>query len=194
MDSPYLYLLMNKPSGVVCSAVSDSHQTVYQLLPPELQSLVQSPKRGHRLHTVGRLDCDTSGLLLFTTDGFFSHHLTSPDTHIEKTYKVTLLHPIPQAQWQSIQNQFQQGLLLPPEKKAPVQQSGPAQLQFLSSSECLVTITEGKFHQVRRMFLAIQNQVQTLHRQKIGSLSLEENLLPGCFRSLTSAEIQSLIK
>ena len=73
-----IYLIMNKPAGYVCSAVSDSHKTVYELLPQEMRELVSKPKRGHRLHTVGRLDCDTSGLLFLTTDGHFSHRLTSP--------------------------------------------------------------------------------------------------------------------
>ena len=77
-----IYLLMNKPCGYVCSAVSDSHKTVYQLLTPELQNLVRNAKRGERLHTVGRLDCDTSGLLLLTTDGFYSHSLTAPEMNV----------------------------------------------------------------------------------------------------------------
>ena len=83
-----LYLVMNKPAGYVCSAVSDSHKTVYEILPQEMRELVSKPKRGHRLHTVGRLDCDTSGLLFLTTDGHFSHRLTSPENKIEKTYIV----------------------------------------------------------------------------------------------------------
>ena len=73
----YIYLVMNKPAGFVCSAVSDSHKTVYDLLSPELKELVSGAPRGSRLHTVGRLDCDTSGLLLLTNDGKFSHEITA---------------------------------------------------------------------------------------------------------------------
>ena len=84
-----IYLVMNKPSGYVCSSVSDSHKTVYSLLPLEYEELLFA-KRGERIHTVGRLDCDTSGLLIFTTDGEFSNLLTRPESHVSKTYLVTL--------------------------------------------------------------------------------------------------------
>ena len=84
-----IYLVMNKPSGYVCSAVSDSHKTVYSLLPLEYEELLFA-KRGERIHTVGRLDCDTSGLLIITNDGEFSNLLTRPESHVSKTYLVTL--------------------------------------------------------------------------------------------------------
>lgn len=93
-ETQKLYIIMNKPEGYVCSAVSDSHKTVYELLPPELQKLVQNAKRGERLHTVGRLDCNTSGLLLFTNDGFFSHKISSPENHINKIYEVELKNSV----------------------------------------------------------------------------------------------------
>ena len=84
----YIYLVINKPAGFVCSAVSDSHKTVYDLLSPELRELVSGAPRGSRLHTVGRLDCDTSGLLLLTNDGKFSHEITAG--RVTKTYRATL--------------------------------------------------------------------------------------------------------
>ena len=97
---------MNKPCGYVCSAVSDSHKTVYELLPPELNSLVQGAKRGSRLHTIGRLDADTSGLLLFTTDGYFSHRIAA-NPEISKTYCATLVKPVEEKQQKKyLQNPF----------------------------------------------------------------------------------------
>ena len=144
--------MMNKPAGYVCSAVSDSHHTVYELLPPDLQELVTKPKRGHRLHTVGRLDCDTSGLLLLTNDGFFSHSLTAPEEKIEKTY-IALL-------------------------EKPEEKSGPAILRPLNKEMTLweVKITEGKFHQVRRIFQALNNKVLELRRTAIGKWKLDDSL------------------
>ena len=165
-----IYLMMNKPAGYVCSACSDSHHTVYELLPAELQALVTQPKRGHRLHTVGRLDCDTCGLLLFTNDGNFSHQLTSPEFHIEKTYIARLKNP----GHADYSQKALQGLILPAEKKAPEQKSEPAKLRPLDKDFTLweVKISEGKFHQVRRIFQALGNQVVELKRVKLGQWEL----------------------
>ena len=113
--SEEIYLVMNKPCGYVCSAVSDSHKTVYDLLTPELRALVQGAKRGHRLHSIGRLDADTSGLLLFTTDGQFSHRITS--AIFSKTYRATLATPVPADAQQTYITRAASGLTLPPEKK-----------------------------------------------------------------------------
>lgn len=174
-----IYLLMNKPAGYVCSAVSDSHKTVYELLPPELQTLVQNAKRGSRLHTVGRLDCDTSGLLLFTTDGNFSHGLTTPDAAIEKTYIAKLAQPGTKEYTALAAS----GLTLPPEKKAPEQKSGPARLRPMNAELTVweITVTEGKFHEVRRIFQALGNQVTELKRISMGPYKLPEDLKPGAY-------------
>ena len=175
---------MNKPCGYVCSAVSDSHKTVYELLPPEFQTLVKNAKRGERLHTVGRLDCNTSGLLLLTNDGDFSNRLTRPENHITKTYEATLQTPVePASQTRYIQ-QAKQGVMLPAEKKAPEQKSGGAQLEFLSPTLCRITITQGKFHQERRLFQALGNHVTALERLAIGSLVLPPDLPQGKYRLL----------
>lgn len=176
-----IYIAMNKPVGYVCSAVSDSHKTVYELLSPQLQQFVSTPKRGHKLHTIGRLDCDTSGLLLFTTDGFFSHKLTSPESKTEKTYIVTLKNRGDKTFIQKAS----QGLVLPAEKKSPEQKCLPVVLSPLDETlfKWEVKITEGKFHQVRRIFSALGNEVESLQRIKIGSFLLPKNLKPGdyCF-------------
>ena len=172
-----IYLLMNKPAGYVCSAASDSHKTVYELLPQELQDLVKNAKRGHRLHTIGRLDADTTGLLLFTTDGMFSHKIAAAG--ISKTYMATLANPVtPQEQTQYIE-QAGKGLILPAEKKAPEQTAAPATLTFISPTQAQITVTEGKFHEVRRIFRVLGNEVVELKRLAIGSLKLPETLAPG---------------
>ena len=174
MTEEKIYIMMNKPAGYVCSAVSDSHHTVYELLPPDLQELVTKPKRGHRLHTVGRLDCDTSGLLLLTNDGFFSHSLTAPEEKIEKTYIARLEKPgKPDYIFKA-----KEGLTLPAEKKSPEEKSGPAILRPLNEEMTLweVKITEGKFHQVRRIFQALNNKVLELRRTAIGKWKLDDSL------------------
>lgn len=173
-----IYLVMNKPSGYVCSAVSDSHKTVYSLLPLEYKELLFA-KRGERIHTVGRLDCDTSGLLIFTTDGEFSNLLTRPESLVSKTYLVTLRDSVSLKMQSEYIEKMKKGVMLPAEKKAPEQQSGPADVEFISHNKCVVSLNEGKFHQVKRMFLAVENEVTDLKRIKTGNLELSNNLAPG---------------
>ena len=186
---PPLYLIMNKPAGYVCSAVSDSHKTVYELLPEELQDLVKNAKRGQRLHTIGRLDADTTGLLLFTTDGMFSHKIAACGG-TPKIYLATLKTPVAA----ELQNQYiecaARGLLLPAEKKAPQQKAEPARIEFLLPEQCRIIVTEGKFHEVRRIFKALGNEVTVLQRTAIGKLNLPSDLQPGCYRNMTLEEIK----
>lgn len=194
---------MNKPKGYVCSAVSDSHKTVYQLLPSELQDLVQNAKRGERLHTVGRLDCETSGLLLITNDGDFSHKLTDPQNKIEKIYLVTLAHPVTKDDAARYVKEVAAGVILPPEKKAPEEKSAPGKLEFTTGTglpekleftmgsdlpvnctdynNCKITVTEGKFHEVRRIFRALGNEVINLKRIKLGNYELPLELKEGSY-------------
>lgn len=192
VENDFIYLVMNKPVGYVCSAVSDSHSTVYELLPQEMQKLVQNAKRGHRLHTIGRLDADTSGLLLFTDDGYFSHNLTAPDCHVSKTYVAKLARPVTNAEKQIYQRRTAEGILLPPEKKAEEYLTQPAKLDFLADDVCRLTIQEGKFHQVRRMIAALGNEVVELTRVAVGELTLDETLKPGEWRKLSEGEVQLL--
>ncbi len=188
----YIYLIMNKPCGYVCSAVSDSHKTVYELLTAELQALVSDAPRGCRLHTVGRLDCDTSGLLLLTNDGKFSHRVTS-DESITKTYRVTLLSAVDPENQKSYIRQAAAGLTLPPEKKYGEQLALSAILEFESSCVCKITVHEGKFHEVRRIFRALGNEVTELERIAIGKLSLPKDLESGQWRQLTDNEKELLM-
>ena len=187
----YIYLIMNKPCGYVCSAVSDSHKTVYELLTPELQNLVSDAPRGCRLHTVGRLDCDTSGLLLITNDGKFSHGVAA-DEVVTKTYRARLLSPVAQENQKSYISRAAAGLTLPPEKKYGEQFALPAILEFETSCICKITVHEGKFHEVRRIFRALGNEVSALERIAIGGLTLPKEIEPGQWRMLIKAEIDSL--
>ena len=186
-----IYLVMNKPCGYVCSAVSDSHKTVYDLLTPELRTLVQGAKRGNRLHTIGRLDADTSGLLLFTTDGLFSHNIAA-NSAISKTYRAVLSKPVSPDYQTEYTARAAKGLTLPPEKKFGEQQCEPAQLHCLSSEVCEITIHEGKFHEVKRIFRALGNEVKELERIAIGSLILPDDLEPGQWRELSQVEKDAL--
>ena len=188
---------MNKPAGYVCSAVSDSHKTVYDLLSEELRGLVQGAKRGQRLHTIGRLDCDTSGLLLFTTDGHFSHKIAASKEiggcGLTKSYLAELKKILSQKEMEEYIKKAHEGLLLPAEKKFPEQKAKPALLTFLTDSLCKVTVQEGKFHEVRRIFRALGNEVLTLERISIGKLTLPPDLQAGQWRNMTEEEIKALI-
>ena len=134
-----------------------------------------------RLHTVGRLDLDTTGLLLLTDDGQWSHRISSPKHHVAKTYRVWTADPIPQ----SAIAQFAEGVMLRNEKNATL----PAELEIVSETEALLTIHEGRYHQVKRMFAAIGNKVEKLHREQIGSFKLGADLAEGEYRYLTPEEV-----
>lgn len=178
-DQDKFYFLMNKPKGYVCSSVSDSHKTVYDLLSADLQELVTNPIRGERLHTVGRLDCDTTGLLIFTDDGKFSHNLTDPKNQVLKKYKVVLSTPVDEKRQEYYKTTFAQGVSIPKDKKSDECIVESAKIEFLSCKECIVHVTEGKFHQIKRMFLAVDNNVVELKRLSMGPFELPEDLCEG---------------
>ena len=209
MQEGNLYLMMNKPLGYVCSAVSDSHKTVYELLPKEMQELVQNAKRGHRLHTIGRLDCDTSGLLLLTTDGSFSHKIAAAKEigggGLVKTYKVVLVNPVSSDEQISYTALAAKGVILPPEKKYAEQKAAPAKIlwskmnddkiveQPAFNNQCTITVSEGKFHEVRRLFRALGNEVVKLERIAIAGLCLPQELGQGEWRELSEKEMNLLL-
>jgi 16S rRNA pseudouridine516 synthase len=172
---PPRYLMLNKPMGYVCANHDSENPTVIDLL---------DDIRKSDLQIVGRLDKDTTGLVLITDDGQWNHQITAPVSHCQKTYLVTLADPISQ----ETATLFKQGVLLDSEKKL----TAPAELQLLNSHQAKLTISEGKYHQVKRMFAAAGNKVIALHREKIGNLVLDSTLQPGQYRSLTSQEIQGI--
>ncbi|MEX1184718.1 MAG: pseudouridine synthase [Gemmatimonadota bacterium] len=162
--APGVLLMLHKPLGYVCST-SDSNPVVYELLPPRfrLRSPIIAP--------VGRLDRDASGLLLLTDDGQLNHRITSPRTHLPKVYDVGLASDL-RGDEGAI---FESGTLLLAGEDDPL---APAELEVLDARHVRVTLTEGRYHQVRRMFAAVGNHVETLQRSRIGELSLGD-LPPG---------------
>ena len=167
------YLALNKPLGVIC-ATSDSHQqTVIDLIPKELRA---------QLHPVGRLDKDTTGLVILTSDGQWSHRVTHPKYACEKQYEVTTKWPINA----ELVFKLQQGVIL----KDSDQPAVATTIRQLDTHKLLLGISEGRYHQVRRMIAACSNRVEALHRQAIGPLQLD--LEPGKWRHLKQTEIDLL--
>ena len=186
--STFYYFLMNKARGEVCSTVSDRRTTVYSHFPQEL--LVDA--NGAKLHSVGRLDADTQGLLLFTNDGKLSDFLTRPHNKIPKTYLVTLKNAVSDEEERRYCKSASEGLTLPPEKKAGEEKSAPACIEWLNKSQCKITVTEGKFHEVKRIFRALGNEVTELLRTGMADLELDLNLKSGQWRPLSEAEVEGL--
>jgi len=166
------YVMLHKPIGVVCATEDDKHKTVIDLLDFEFR---------HELHIVGRLDLNTSGLVLLTNDSRWSEAITKPSRKIEKTYQVTLKHPLDE----SYINAFKAGMYFEYENIT----TQPSRLKILAPNKAEVILTEGKYHQIKRMFGRFRNQVLALHRSQIGSLNLDQNLLPGQSRLLLAREI-----
>ena len=180
-----LYIMMNKPQHVVSSTKEGDHQTVFDLLDDNLRS----PYLIEKLHLVGRLDMDTEGLLLFTTDGELTHRITSPKTHISKTYYCGLEHPETPEHQKVITQQFEQGIAVGPEDNEEGFTCQPAFLEWKTASSALLTIYEGKYHQVKRMFAAVGNKIAYLKRMSMGELKLDPKLELGEYRLLTEEEI-----
>ncbi|MDP4946182.1 16S rRNA pseudouridine(516) synthase RsuA [Alishewanella sp. SMS8] len=169
------YFMLHKPAGYICANDDPEHPTVFTLLD---EPLVE------RLHSVGRLDLDTTGLLLLTDDGQWSHRLTAPKHHVPKTYRVWTADPIPT---EAIA-QFAEGIMLRNEKDA----TKPAELVIVDECEALLTIHEGRYHQVKRMFAALGNKVEQLHREQIGGLKLPIDLVVGEYKELDEKELSLL--
>lgn len=184
IPSEYYYFLMNKAAGEVCSTVSDSHKTVYEHFPCEVLE-----SNGAKLHSVGRLDCDTEGLLIFTNDGKLSDFLTRPENKIKKTYFVRLKDFVSDFQQEEYRKLAEKGVVMPAEKKSGEQKSDGAKIKWISENECEITLTEGKFHEVKRIFRALGNEVIYLKRIKFAGLELDANLEKGKWRKLSDGEI-----
>ena len=183
-----LYLMMNKPQHYVCSTKEGDHETVFDLLDDSLRT----PYLQDKLHLVGRLDMDTEGLLLFTTDGELTHRITSPKTHISKTYYCELEHEETPEHQKEILQAFENGIDVGPEDNEEGFTCKPAFLEWKTASTALLTIYEGKYHQVKRMFTAVGNKITYLKRMSMGQLKLDPKLGLGEYRLLTEEEILSL--
>jgi len=170
---PGLLLMLNKPVGFTCSK-KDKGQVVYELLPPRFAL------RDPAVSTVGRLDRDTSGLLLLTDDGVLLHRITSPKSHVPKVYEATLARPLRGDEVQI----FASGKLRLESETEPLL---PAELEVLEPQRARLTLHEGRYHQARRMFAAVGNHVEALHRASVGALTLGD-LASGQWRVLGEAE------
>ena len=183
-----LYLMMNKPQHYVCSTKEGDHETVFDLLDDSLRT----PYLQDKLHLVGRLDMDTEGLLLFTTDGELTHRLISPKSHISKTYLCGLKLPETADHQAAITAKFQAGIEVGPEDNEQGFTAQPAQITWLNDKTAHLTIYEGKYHQVKRMFAAVGNKIVYLKRISMGQLKLDEELELGEYKELTDDDLEKL--
>ena len=175
---PGLTLMLHKPLGVTCSH-KEAGPLVYDLLPTRWRL------RDPAISTIGRLDKETSGLLLLTDDGDLLHRVISPRKHVAKRYRVALDRPL---RGDEAETFAAGGLMLDGETRPLL----PAAIETLSPTLALLTLTEGRYHQVRRMFAAMGNHVLALHRESLGGLALPDDLEPGAWRVLEAADIATL--
>lgn len=172
----FRYILMHKPAGTICSNIDEAYPSLFNYLVVDKAS---------ELHIAGRLDADTTGLVLITDDGRWSFNITSPTRQCRKVYRVELSRALTIEQSESITTRFKNGVQLQGEEGL----TRPAKLDVISSNEVLLTIIEGKFHQVKRMFSAVGNRVVLLHREQIGEVRLDVEV--GQWRYLTEGEVLS---
>lgn len=170
----YIYYVLHKPAGCVTATEDNLHKTVMDYIEDD---------RRTELFPVGRLDIDTEGLLLITNDGELAHQLLSPKKHVSKVYYVELADPLKETDVKA----FAAGLDIGDDKPAL-----PAKLKILDERSAEVEIVEGRFHQVKRMFKAVDNEVIYLRRIQMGTLRLEDDLRPGEYRKLTDDELEQL--
>jgi 16S rRNA pseudouridine516 synthase len=168
----FRYILMHKPAGTICSNIDEVHPSLFNYLDVD---------RPEELHIAGRLDTDTTGLVLITDDGRWTFNITRPTQQCPKIYRVQLSRAL----LDDTPAKFMQGLQL----QGETQLTQPAKLKIINAKEVLLTITEGRFHQVKRMFAGVGNRVVSLHREQIGEICLDVGV--GQWRYLTHEEVQS---
>jgi 16S rRNA pseudouridine516 synthase len=177
------YLMLNKPAGIECSQRPSAYPSVYTLLPAPLR---QRPGKGSTpgVQAIGRLDADTTGLLLLSDDGAFIHRMASPRRHVPKVYEIVAKHPVDAKQAARLVD----GVVLDDDPK-PVRATA---CEVTGERELRLTITEGKYHQVKRMVAAVGNRVEHLHRSRIGGLVLPPDLASGQWRWLGEGDLELL--
>ncbi len=171
----FRYILMNKPENTICSNIDEVYPSLFNYLDID---------RVSELHVAGRLDADTTGLVLMTDDGRWSFDIIRPLKQCKKVYRVGLSRSIKDG----VVEKFRHGVQLQGESNLTL----PAELEIINRSEVLLTLTEGKYHQVKRMFAAVGNRVVSLHREKIGNISLDVGL--GEWRYLTMDEVRTIVR
>jgi 16S rRNA pseudouridine516 synthase len=177
------YLMLHKPAATECSQKPSTYPSIYTLLPSPLRLRPQKAAV-QGVQAVGRLDQDTTGLLLLTDDGKFIHRMSSPRHHVPKVYEVRVKHALDSRQVE----QLLAGVVLDDDPQ-PVR---AAACEAVGELHLRLTLTEGKYHQVKRMLAAVGNRVEALHRSCIGGLRLPDDLLPGQWRWLSQADLQSI--
>ena len=188
---PFIYIMMNKPKGVISATEDERHRTVLDLL--------ENKYRTYSLFPVGRLDIDTEGLLLLTNDGMLAHNLLSPNKHIDKKYYVELKNPLSEKDVKELEAgmELESGFITK-EAKVEIIENADIPLNRTTgekkASKTYITIKEGKYHQVKRMFKAVGNKVEYLKRIKMGKLELDNKLGLGQYRELTEEELKGLKK
>ncbi|EON93541.1 pseudouridine synthase, Rsu [Marinobacter lipolyticus SM19] len=170
-----LYLMLHKPAGYLSATEDKVHPTVLDLIAPDLRA---------GLHIAGRLDRATTGLLILTNHGTWSRGLTEPRVRIPKVYRVTTAHPISP----ETAARFAEGIWFEYEQLT----TSPAHIEPIDATNARLTIYEGRYHQVKRMFHAVGNRVVSLHRERMGAIALDQTLDPGQYRTLTAQETQSV--
>ncbi|WP_439519419.1 pseudouridine synthase [Hydrogenophaga sp.] len=176
------YLMLNKPAGFECSQKPSTYPSVYTLLPGPLRTRGGGAAAG--VQAVGRLDQDTTGLLLMSDDGKFIHRMTSPRHHVPKVYEAQVKHPLDDRQL----SRLLEGVVLDDDPRPVRAQACSA----VNEHHLRMTLTEGKYHQVKRMVAAVGNRVESLHRSEIGNLVLTPELPEGRWRWLTASEVAAL--
>jgi 16S rRNA pseudouridine516 synthase len=179
------YLMLHKPLGTECSQKPSTWPSIYTLLPSALRLRPQKAAV-QGVQAVGRLDQDTTGLLLLTDDGKFIHRMSSPKHHMPKVYEVTTKHDVTDLQVEKLMA----GVVLDDSPK-PVK---AAACEKVSDTHLKLTLTEGKYHQVKRMLAAVGNRVEGLHRSAIGNLQLPDDLPPGQWRWILPSELEKYFK
>lgn len=174
----FRYLLMHKTANTICSNIDEVYPSLFNAIDIENVS---------ELHVAGRLDSDTTGLVLVTDNGRWSFNIITPEKQCPKVYRVGLSRPITDRIADDIVNQFSRGIQLQGESCL----TQPAELEIISAHDVRLTLTEGKFHQVKRMIAAVGNRVDSLHREKIGNISLDVD--EGQWRYLTEKEVNAFV-
>jgi len=175
------YIMLHKPRDTVCSSCFDGYASALDLIPRDVVS---------DCHFAGRLDADTTGLVIITSDGKWSHNLTSPNRNCDKVYRVWFKKAPKQALFEKMQKQFRQGVELTKSSK----KTRPAKLELCMDADCRLIISEGRFHQVKRMFVIFGLEVVQLHRHSIGAIVLDKSLKLGQWRHLSEKEMSSVAK
>jgi len=171
----FRYIMMHKPAATICSSANEGYPSLFNLLTIDKVS---------ELHLAGRLDVDTTGMVLITDDGRWTYNITVPSKQCKKRYRVGLAYAIANESADKLVTKFECGIKL----QGELQLTLPATLEIVTDTEVLLTITQGKYHQVKRMFAAVGNRVVKLHREKIGELQLDVEV--GKWRYLTADEVQ----